>query len=280
MRSLFNLFNFLIVVFLIYTQLLNKNFNNFLVNSDDMNKVNIYLKTSTEKNEVEILIAQLKKDYKFEFKIIDKNESINEFQKSFGDYSKNILSIVDIEDLIPQVVELNFNSESEKDSFLKSSIKTNELIEDVSDLSQWSQKMINIRKIIERYILGTSLGLLGVIAFMTFFFIKIIILYQRKEIEIQSLFGRSYQKIYFSLIKQLWLDYLVVLTTAFIFAWGSFSLVSQKLSSQKEMYYISDRISFLSTDQTCLLFVALSFLFAITSFLVLKQQLKQIYNND
>ncbi len=280
MRSLFNLFNFLMVVFLIYTQLLNKNFNNFLVNSDDMNKVNIYLKTSTEKNEVDALIAQLKKDYQFDSKIIDKNESINDFQKSFGDYSKNILSIVDIEDLIPQVVELSFKSESEKDLFLKSTIKTNDIIEDVSDLSQWSQKMINIKKIIERYILGTSLGLLGVIAFMTFFFIKIIILYQRKEIEIQSLFGRSYQKIYFSLVKQLWLDYLVVLTTAFIFAWGSFSLVSQKLSSQKEMYYISDRIGFLSASYTGLLFVSLIVLFAITSFLVLKQQLKHIYSND
>lgn len=280
MRPLFNLFNFLMIVFLIYTQLLNKNFNNFLVNSDDMNKVNIYLKTSTEKNEVETLIAQLKKDYQFESKTIDKNESIIEFQKSFGDYSKNILSIVDIDDLIPQVVELNFKSESDKDLFLKSSIKTNDLIEDVSDLNQWSQKMINIKKIIERYILGTSLGLLGVIAFMTFFFIKIIILYQRKEIEIQSLFGRSYKKIYFSLIQQLWLDYLVVLSAAFIFAFGSFSLVSQKLSSQKEMYYISDRISFLSTGQTTLLFVSLAILFAFTSFLVLKQQLKQIYSND
>ena len=280
MRLLFNLFNFLMIVFLIYTQLLNKNFNNFLVNSDDINKVNIYLKTSTEKNEAETLIAQLKKDYQFESKTIDKNESINEFQKSFGDYSKNILSIVDIDDLIPQVVELNFKSESEKDLFLKSSVKTNDLIEDVSDLSQWSVKMINIKKIIERYILGTSLGLLGVIAFMTFFFIKIIILYQRKEIEIQSLFGRSYQKIYFSLIKQLWLDYLVVLTTAFIFAWGSFSLMSQKLSSQKEMFYISDRIGFLSGSHTAFLFVSLIILFAVTSFLVLKQQLKQIYNND
>lgn len=280
MRSLFNLFNFLMIVFLIYTQLLNKNFNNFLVNSDDINKVNIYLKTSTEKNEVETLIAQLKKDYQFESKTIDKNESINEFQKSFGDYSKNILSIVDIDDLIPQVVELNFKSESEKDLFLKSSVKINDLIEDVSDLSQWSLKMVNIKKIIERYILGTSLGLLGVIAFMTFFFIKIIILYQRKEIEIQSLFGRSYKNIYFLLIKQLWLDYLVVLTTAFIFAWGSFSLVSQKLSSQKEMYYISDRIGFLSGSHTAFLFVSLIILFAVTSFLVLKQQLKQIYNND
>lgn len=268
------------VVFLIYTQLLNKNFNNFLVNSDDMNKVNIYLKTSTDKNEVEALMIQLKKDYQFESKTIDKNESINEFQKSFGDYSKNILSIVDIDDLIPQVIELNFRSESEKDLFLKSSIKTNDLIEDVSDLSQWSQKTINIKKIIERYILGTSLGLLGVIAFMTFFFIKIIILYQKKEIEIQSLFGRSYQKIYYSLIKQLWLDYLIVLVTAFIFAWGSFSLVSQKLSSQKEMYYISDRIGFLSVSHTGLLFVLLIVLFTVTSFLVLKQQLKQIYNND
>ncbi len=280
MRSLFNIFNFLMIVFLIYTQLLNKNFNNFLVNSDDVNKVNIYLKTSTEKNEAEALISQFKKEFQFESKTIDKNESINEFQKSFGDYSKNILSIVDIEDLIPQVIELNFKSESEKKLFLESQIRTNELVEDVSDLSQWSQKMINIKKVIERYILGISLGFFGIIAFMTFFFIKIIVLYQRKLIEIQSLFGRSYQKIYFSLIKQLWLDYLLVLIAACVFSWGSFSLFSQKLSVQKEMYYISDRISFLSIGEISVLFVILTGLFLVTSVLVLKQQIKDIYGND
>ena len=280
MRSLFNIFNFLMIVFLIYTQLLNKNFNNFLVNSDDVNKVNIYLKTSTEKNEAEALISQFKKEFQFESKTIDKNESINEFQKSFGDYSKNILSIVDIEDLIPQVIELNFKSESEKKLFLESQIRTNELVEDVSDLSQWSQKMINIKKVIERYILGISLGFFGIIAFMTFFFIKIIVLYQRKLIEIQSLFGRSYQKIYFSLIKQLWLDYFLVLIAACVFSWGSFSLFSQKLSVQKEMYYISDRISFLSIGEISVLFVILTGLFLVTSVLVLKQQIKDIYGND
>ena len=149
MRSLFNVFNFLMIIFLIYTQLLNKNFNNFLVNSDDINKVNLYLKTSTEKNEVDNLINQLKKDYQFDSKVIDKSESINEFQKSFGDYSKNILSIVDIDDLIPQVIELNFKSESEKKLFLSSQIRTHELVEDISDLSQWSQKMISIKKVID-----------------------------------------------------------------------------------------------------------------------------------
>lgn len=280
MRLLFNLFNFLMIVFLIYTQLLNKNFNNFLVNSDDINKLNIYLKTATEQNEIDNLISRLKKDYQFEFKIIDKNESISEFQKSFGDYSKNILSIVDIEDLIPQVIELKFIAESEKNKFLESSVKNNDLIEDISDLNQWSQKMLNIKKIIERYIMGISISLLGVIVFMTIIFIKIIVLNKRKEIEVQSLFGRSYLKIFFSMIKQLWLDYLSMLATAFLFSWGSFSLFSQRLSTQKEIYYISDRISFLSISQIGFLLVSLALLFSMTSFLVLKNQLKQIYNND
>lgn len=276
MKSAFHIIISLFFSLLIAVLVVQKNLSLFMGDIDDYKKATIYFKSSTLENEADQFVSE-KIDKAESIKKISKEQALQDFKSTFGDFSQNLSDLDSITDLVPLSYEVTFSDEQDRKQFI-TNWSQHELVDEV----------IAVDKVFSRYTtlqrsLTTFVGILFAISFlicgfMTSLLVKSIIYGDRRQIEIYALFGESYESVVKSYFKNL-LKYLLstgVLSVLIVFTF--YFAFKVKLQTMADLRFISDRLTFLSIQQIVFVLAGFGFAYFSGVYFVLKRMLLKSYN--
>ena len=279
MKTVFHIimgFLFLLVMSLFFVE---KNFYNMIGDQDDYLKANIYFKNSTLENEVETIQKLIQnEDVKASISFVNKEQSINDFSKTFAEYSRNLINLDDVKDLIPFVLEVKFSSEQLRVSTLEK-IKTNSLIDEVTEPIQAYKKFYTINTITKSMLWLFFLISFLICLFMTMLLIRNVIYEDQEKISLLALFGKSYDGLVYEYIIHFSKFFIITVLTATIISYGLFSIGQIKLQEHQEFFYLGSKIKFLSISELFNLTMGFAVAYFVALYLVLKKSIKKSFRN-
>ncbi|MFN3454370.1 MAG: cell division protein FtsX [Pseudobdellovibrio sp.] len=238
----------------------------------------VYFKVSSSEEDVKSFIDQIKKNYKTEkIDFVSKDTALEDFKKTFGDFSKNISSLDNINDLIPYSVEIVFFDTYEKNNFLQK-INSYEEVDEVIAHDKIFFKYKTLQKSLNLFLFiffGTAFVICSV---LTALLVKNIINKDQRTIEIFSLFGKSYAEVIRAYFIKFSRYLIYTISLAFCLTYLFYFLFKLKLGAVDDFSFLAERVHFLSFKQAVFLCIGFVLSYFIGLYGVLRVSIRRTFN--
>jgi len=269
-------FLFMLVMSLFFIE---KNFYNIIGDQDDYLKANVYFKSSTLASEVDGLQQFIQKqDQKAIVSIVNKEQSVDDFSKTFAEYSRNLVNLDDVKDLIPFVLEIKFTNEQSKNSILEN-IRSNGLVDEITEPVQAYKKFYSINTITKSMLWLFFVISFLICLFMTMLLIRNVIFEDQEKIQLLALFGKSYDGLVYEYIIHFANFFTITVLSAALISYGLFSVAQIKLQEHQEFFYLASKVKFLSLSELFNLVMGFAVAYFVALYLVLKKSIKKSFRN-
>jgi len=269
-------FLFMLVMSLFFIE---KNFYNIIGDQDDYLKANVYFKSSTLASEVDGLQQFIQKqDQKAIVSFVNKEQSVDDFSKTFAEYSRNLVNLDDVKDLIPFVLEIKFTNEQSKNSILEK-IRSNGLVDEITEPVQAYKKFYSINTITKSMLWLFFVISFLICLFMTMLLIRNVIFEDQEKIQLLALFGKSYDGLVYEYIIHFAKFFTITVLSAALISYGLFSVAQIKLQEHQEFFYLASKVKFLSLSELFNLVMGFAVAYFVALYLVLKKSIKKSFRN-
>jgi len=259
--------------------LLEKNFYNLLGEQDDYLKANIYLKNSTLESEInqlrKIILAA---DENSSFTVINKEKALSDFSSTFAEYSRHLIDLDDVKDIIPFIIEIKFTSEQIKNETIKK-IKNHELVDEITQPTEAYKNFYSINTITKSLLWTLFVVSFLVCLVMTMLLIRNVIYEDQEKINILTMFGKSFDGLVYEYLVQFGKYFFITVTVSIAGVYFVFYFSQAKLMSYQELYYIGSRLRFLTLPQIFNLTIGFAVSYFTALYLVLQKSISKSFRN-
>lgn len=269
MKSVFHIIIGLFFSLLVSVLVTQNNINLFMGNPDDFKKATIYFKQTTLESEAD-KFAQEKLQKAEKIKKVSKEDAIQDFKNTFGDFSKNLSDLDTLTDLVPFSYEVVFKNLEDRKQFIASEA-SNELVDEIVAVDQVFSRYSSLQKSLGTFTLTLFALSFLVCALLTSLLIKNMINNDQRQIEIYALFGQSYNAIVKKYFKNLFSFFVTTTILSLIAVYTFFTIFKIKLHSSPDLRFIADRLTFLTISQFLILVVSFAVAYFGGLYIVLKR---------
>lgn len=262
-------------LFLVYSNAVD-----LLANQNDSKKMLVYVKSTSQLNELSEIIQFLKNDRRVaNFSIQTKEEVLASFNASFPEYAQGISLSEDIMSIIPQIVEITFRGGQDSIT-LASALQSMAGVTEVQSHFYWLEKLKTLKSISLNFII-TLFG------FFAFVLIVISVLMahkfvfnERDKLQIYSFCGASQKQIFKILFSRFYLITILGLFVGVGLSYVFFALVKMKIAVLDVDRIVIHRIHFLSPLEITIFAAAILTIIYTTITISAKFALKEVWNED
>lgn len=226
------------------------------------NKIQIFLKTDTEENDILKIQTEVStfSSVKSVSKI-DRQAAGEEFKKTLKEFSNGVITEDELIDLIPVTLEVELVSglsPQERQKIIESTVaqinQFGSLIEEISYSTTWLQKFEKVDKYLRLIGLMAFVSILLLTSFMISLMTRVYIDDSKSDIEVYNLIGatkwRIYKVFFADLFKFLLFGLIASYAASFIF----FNTMKSQIQKTNLLPLFVNEFSFLNTKESLVLF--------------------------
>lgn len=251
MKSVFHIIIGLFFSLLVAISVSQNNISLFMGDAEDFRKATIYFKQTTLETEADKFASE-KLAAAEKVKKISKEEAVNDFKSTFGDFSKNLSDLDTLTDLVPLSYEVVFASLEDRKQFMAAE-SGHELVDEIIAVDQVFSRYASLQKSLGAFTFTLFAVSFLLCALLTSLLVKNIINSDQRQIEIYALFGQSYSAIVKKYFKNLLGYFVSTAVLSLLAVYFFFVIFKLKLHATPDLRFIADRLTFLSVLQVLIL---------------------------
>lgn len=251
MKSVFHIIIGLFFSLLVAISVSQNNISLFMGDAEDFRKATIYFKQTTLETEADKFASE-KLAAAEKVKKISKEEAVNDFKSTFGDFSKNLSDLDTLTDLVPLSYEVVFASLEDRKQFMAAE-SGHELVDEIIAVDQVFSRYASLQKSLGAFTFTLFAVSFLLCALLTSLLVKNIINSDQRQIEIYALFGQSYSAIVKKYFKNLLGYFVSTAVLSLLAVYFFFVIFKLKLHATPDLRFIADRLTFLSFLQVLIL---------------------------
>jgi len=245
---------------------------------NDQNKINIYFKITATEDEVKSVENKIKKlDQSSKVIFINKEKALDDFKKTFGDYSQNLIELNEINDIVPFILEVTFSTQNLKSEVLPI-IKDETIIEEITELNHIYKKYYQVVLFIQSFLWMFFALSFFVCLLMTALLVKNVVHQESQMLQLMALFGQSYKKIIIQYMNNFLKYFLITVVFAVSIAYSIYMMIIYRIGMYKELYFVAERIVFLSINQIIYLTLGFALAYFTGLYVILSKSLQKAFH--